>query len=75
VLTDDERKAVRLAGELYTHIAANVAGDGPTRPADLAEIAAAVHVIQRAVLANSAARDCPAEFRLLGAIVTPQPTR
>lgn len=66
LLTDAERDAVRMAGELYTHIAEHVTGDGPAWDADLAELAAAVHVIQRAVMAQAAARAYPGEFRLLG---------
>jgi hypothetical protein len=43
--------------------------DGPTRNDDLAEVRAAVHVVQRAVLAQAAARACPVEFRLLGGVL------
>lgn len=66
LLTDAEREAVRMAGLLYTHIAEHVTGDGPTREDDLAEVRAAVHVIQRAVMAQAAARAYPGEFRVLG---------
>jgi hypothetical protein len=69
-LTADEREAVRQAGQLYTFIAECIVADGPTRAGDLAELAAAVHVIQHAVMAQGAARAYPAEFRLLGATVT-----
>jgi hypothetical protein len=68
-LTADERDAVRLAGELYTLIAEEICGSGPTRGDDLAELRAAVHLIQRAVLANAAARGYPSEFRLLGEVL------
>jgi hypothetical protein len=41
-------------------------GDGPTRAADLAELTAAIHVIQRAVMAQAAARAYPGQYRPLG---------
>lgn len=71
LLTAHEREAVRLAGRLYTLIAGHVVADGPTRGDDLAEVRAAVHLIQRAVLAQAAARAYPLEFRLLGAVIRP----
>jgi transcriptional regulator with XRE-family HTH domain len=69
LLTKAEREAVRQAGLLYTFIAEQVVVDGPTRNDDLAEVRAAVHVVQRAVLAQAAARGYPAEFRLLGGVL------
>lgn len=68
-LTDDERKAVRLAGELYTLIAERVCGHGPTREDDLAEVRASVHQVQRAVMAQAAARLHPGELRLMGEVI------
>lgn len=69
LLTFAERQAVRDAGMLYTHIAGHVVTGGPTRADDLAEFRAAVHQIQRAVLAQAAVRACPTEFRLLGTVL------
>lgn len=69
LLTADEREAVRQAGLLYTFIAEHVVADGPTRDDDLAELCAVIHVIQRTVLAQAAARVYPKEFRLLGGVV------
>jgi hypothetical protein len=66
VLTDDERKAVRLAGELYTHIQDYVCGDGATRDDDLAELRASIHHVQRLVMAQAAARLYPGELRPMG---------
>jgi hypothetical protein len=66
LLTGAEREAVRLAGLLYTLIEEHIVADGPTRDDDLAELRAAVHVIQRAMLAQAAGRAYPEEFRLLG---------
>jgi DNA-binding CsgD family transcriptional regulator len=65
-LTGAERRAVRLAGELYTLIASEIAGDGATREDDLAELRYHVHAIQNAVKAQAAARLYPLEFRMLG---------
>jgi hypothetical protein len=72
-LTGAERDAVRLAGELYTLIAEQVCGNGPTRGDDLAELRAAVHDIQHAVMAQAAARLYPGEFRLLGEVIGRRP--
>ena len=66
LLTADEREAIRQAGQLYVLIAERIVGRGLTRNDDLAEIRAAIHVIQRAVESQAAARAYPAEFRLLG---------
>jgi hypothetical protein len=65
-LTSVERQVIRDAGRLYTRITSEVIGDGPTRDADAAELASAIHTIQRMVLAQAAARLFPDEFRLLG---------
>jgi len=72
-LTDAERQAVRMAGELYTHIADKVCGHGPTRDADLAEVCADIHRVQRAVEAQAAARAYPGEFRLMGEVIGGEP--
>jgi hypothetical protein len=66
MLTDAEREAVRLAGELYTHIAEKVCAHGLTREDDLAEVRASVHHVQHWVMAQAAARAYPGEFRLMG---------
>jgi hypothetical protein len=75
VLTDAERQAVRMAGELYTFIARYVCGSGPTRDADLAEIAASVHDVQYRVTGQAAARLYPREFRLMGEVIGGKPER
>ena len=66
MLTDDERKAVRMAGELYSFIECHVCGNGSTRDDDLAELRASIHHVQRLVMAQAAARLHPGEFRLMG---------
>lgn len=69
MLTDAERKAVRLAGELYCLIRDEVCGDTFTRDDDLAEVRASIHHIQQAVMAQAAVRLYPGELRLMGGIV------
>ena len=68
-LTAEEREAIRLAGELYTHIQDQVCGTGVTREADLAELRLTIHAIQRLVMAQAAARAYPDELRLMGEVV------
>ena len=65
LLTPDEHEAVRQAGLLYTLIADRVMAEGPTRDDDLAEIRAAIRLLQRAVLVQAAARAHPREFACL----------
>ena len=69
LLTTDERAAIDMAGKLYTLIAERIVGLSTTRQADLAEIAAAVHVIQCKIMAQAAGRAYPHEFRLLGKLI------
>jgi hypothetical protein len=66
LLTEDEKKAISLAGELYTLIVRKVIGNGRARLADAAEIAIHIHDIQNAILAQAAARAFPETYRLLG---------
>jgi len=68
LLTDAERKAVRLAGELWGALC-QVVDFGPTRDADLHELIVHVHAIQHAIMSNAAARAYPDEFRRLGSTI------
>jgi hypothetical protein len=71
-LTLAEHDAIHRAGRLYSTIAADVIGFGPTREADLAELRAHIHGIQRMLMAQAAAREYPKDYRLLGdAILKP----
>ena len=70
-LTVPEHDVIHELGIVYTRIATEIIGHGPTRDADLAEAAAAVHVLQRMIMANAAARLYPKELRLLGERVHP----
>ncbi len=65
LLTDDERKALRLSGKLVG-LLHGIIGDGMQSANDWAEMAGHIHVIQRAIGAQAAARAYPGEFRLLG---------
>jgi hypothetical protein len=75
MLTDDEREAIRLAGELYTHIANKICGMGVEREGDLAELRVTIHHIQRLIMAQAAARAYPDELRLMGEVVGWQPPK
>ena len=65
LLTEKERAAIQRAGELYQLLEEIVAVDR-NRWHDLAELAAHVHAIQHAVMAQAAARAYPDLYRLLG---------
>ena len=65
LLTDDEREALRLSGQL-ANACRKVIGDGPNANHDWAEMAAHIHNIQHALMSQAAARAYPTEFRLLG---------
>ena len=55
-----------LTGELYDLLAHEVVGSGPSAREDLAEIAGHIHGVQNMILAQSAAREYPDRYRLLG---------
>lgn len=69
-LTDDEHRAVHLAGELWT-LLCGIIGDRRTREADLRELVVHVHALQNAVMAQAAARAYPDRYRLLGESLKP----
>jgi hypothetical protein len=69
MLTEDEHEAIRMAGELYSHIAGKICGMGVTREADLAEVRTRIHDIQHAIMAQASAREYPDELRLMGEVV------
>lgn len=72
-LTSAERRAIRVAGELFSLIRDEICGDGPTRDADLAELTADIHRMQHLVMAQAAARVYPGEFRLMGEVIGGDP--
>lgn len=66
-LTDDEHKAVSLAGQLYNLISQKVILGGSNHEGDVRELCAKIHDIQNMVLAQAAARAHPDLYRLMGA--------
>ena len=66
-LTKNEREIVGDLGRVWGRIADEVVADGRTREADLDEVVSHIHALQNIVLAQSAAREYPDEFRLAGA--------
>lgn len=67
-LTTEEHEAMVLSGKLAGAVR-KIIGEGPTSEHDWAEAAAAIHVIQRMILAQSAAREYPDLYRLLGKMI------
>lgn len=65
LLTPAEHRAMDVTADLYNALAA-ITGQGPTRDADLSEIAHEIHHIQDRILAQAAARAFPDRYRLLG---------
>lgn len=66
LMTPEEHHAVELSAGLWNYISEHVVADGPTRDADLREIMAHVHGVQRAIMGQAAARAYPDQYRLLG---------
>lgn len=64
-LTELEKGVIEMAGHLWNHICAAVP-EGPAREADLAELAPAIHLIQRYFMGQAAVRAYPGEYRGLG---------
>lgn len=70
LLTDKERAAIRIAGDLWGALCDIVADTDPVvRLGDLQELIAPIHVIQRYIMGQAAARAYPTEFRLLGSTI------
>jgi hypothetical protein len=65
MLTQKERDVLTLLTDAWSGFL-EIAGNGETREADLAEVTSKIHDLQHVVLAQSAARMYPDEFRLLG---------
>lgn len=64
-LTEDEHRAMELSGELATLIH-RIIGDGPAANTDWNEAAGHIHVLQKNILGQAAARLYPDRYRLLG---------
>ncbi|MBM0257363.1 hypothetical protein [Micromonospora sp. 4G55] len=65
MLTDTEHQAMDLTAQLWNTLCA-IAGDGPARAGDLAELGQHIHAIQHAIMAQAAARAHPDRYRLMG---------
>lgn len=68
LLTDLERRALDLTGEL-AGLFGEIVGPERSRGGDLAEIVAAIHVLQRYLMSQAAARAYPGQYRALGQII------
>lgn len=71
LLTDDEHECVRLLGQASA-LMTRIVAEGPTRAADIAELYGHVHVLQRTIGSQAAARAFPARYRLLGSTLRPE---
>lgn len=67
-LTAAEVDVVVTLGKVWNEMC-TIVGHGPTRDADLNEIVAHIHALQRTVLGQAAARMYPDQFRLLGEVL------
>lgn len=74
LLTDDEHRVMQLTADTF-NLLARVVDRGPSREHDMAELCAAIHVIQRTVMAQAAARAYPHRYRLLGSTLPQRTTR
>jgi hypothetical protein len=68
LLTQLERDTVDMLGQVHMNMCTIVA-DGPTRMDDLTESCHHVHVLQRMIMGQAAARAYPDHFRLLGSLI------
>ena len=68
LLTPSEKLAMHRTTELWS-VLQEVVGNDISREGDLRELCQAIHVIQRAIMAQAAARAYPTEFRLLGEVI------
>ena len=69
LLTTDEHEAVRQAGLLHQLISKRIVAHGPSRDGDITELTTAIHIIQRMVMGQAAARAYPGHYRLLGQVI------
>lgn len=65
MLTYEEQSVVESLGYIYNHFC-EIVGDGASRVDDLREVAFHIHALQNMILAQSAAREYPSQFRLMG---------
>lgn len=65
MLTDNEKDALDLMADVWNLLYV-IVGQGKTRKGDLKEMASHTHAIENAILAQSAAREYPNNYRLMG---------
>lgn len=65
LLTPDEIETMDLLADVANHFG-RIVGDGDARHADLTEAVHHIHILQRMVLAQTAGRAFPHDYRLLG---------
>lgn len=70
LLTDLERHALDLTGEL-AGLFGEIVGPESSRDGDLTEIVSAIHILQRYLMSQAAARAYPDQYRALGEHIRP----
>jgi hypothetical protein len=65
LLTPAERRALDLTGEL-AGLFGEIVGNESSRHGDLTEIVSAIHILQRYLMSQAAARAYPGQYRALG---------
>ena len=65
-LSQEEHAAMDLTVQLTNTLAQDVIGFGNTRREDITEMVYHIHAIQNMILAQSAAREYPDKYRLMG---------
>lgn len=65
-LSPAEHRAMELTAELVGVVCMEIIGNGETRSHDISEFVAQVHVIQKSIMGQAAARAHPQMYRLLG---------
>lgn len=65
LLTNEELQAMETSAVLFNQFS-EIVGRGPTRQADLTEVAFHIHGLQNMVLAQAASRAFPDRYRLMG---------
>lgn len=71
LLTDDEKEALDLTGRLVGLLGRIIAAGGEDSGyGDTTEVVFAIHILQRYVMSQAAARAYPQDYRLLGGRIT-----
>lgn len=70
LLTPTELQAIQHTVAL-ANLIGKIVGDGPSRTGDMNELAHHIHIIQRYIMSQAAARSYPETFRLLGETIKP----